>query len=287
VRNSLLRREGPMLKQRVITAVVLLLALMGALLAGHTAFAIAMALLIGAAAYEWSKLAGLGEGLAFGSGLALGGLLLVAEVLTDWPRGGVVTAIVGVSSAVWLLIGPMLLRAEQVGVRLGRGVKIVLGAGLLTAAWVAAMALYRDGLVMLFSTAAIVWVADIAAYFAGRAFGKRKLAPHISPGKTWAGVVGAVSVVLALALLLYAVAPQLDLFSTWLIKKVATGAALVLLALLVALSIVGDLFESLLKRQAGVKDSSRLLPGHGGVLDRIDALLPMLPAAVLLKQVAA
>lgn len=275
-----------MLKQRVVTAVVLLLALIGALAAGHTVFAAAMSLVIGAAAYEWARLAAHAPAFALGAGLALGASLFLLEVLTAWPRDGALTAIVVVACAAWVLIGLLLLRAEHGGIRFAAGVKSALGGALLVAAWAAAMQLYRDGVLMLFSAAAVVWIADIAAYFAGRAFGKRKLAPHISPGKTWAGVGGAMIAVTAVALLLAAAAPQLALFSTWLLRTLPFGIALFALALLVALSIVGDLFESLLKRQAGVKDSGRLLPGHGGVLDRIDALLPVLPAAALLRQIA-
>ncbi len=275
-----------MLRQRVVTAVVLLIALIGALAAGRAVFAAALSLALGAAVYEWARLAAHGAAAARVAALAIAAALFGLEVLAEWPRDGAVTAIVAVACVTWVLIGLLLLRAEHGGVRLATGVKRALGAGLLVAAWVAALQLYRDGVLMLFSAAAVVWIADIAAYFAGRAFGRRKLAPHISPGKTWSGVGGAMIAVLAIALLLAAAAPQLALFSTWLLQTLPLGAALLALALLVALSIVGDLFESLLKRQAGVKDSGRLLPGHGGVLDRIDALLPVLPAAVLLRQLA-
>ena len=128
---------------------------------------------------------------------------------------------------------------------------------------------------MLLSVLAIVWLADIAAYFAGRAFGKRKLAPSISPGKTWAGAWGAVVGVMIYGFLV----------SNWLSPMFQSQTmifALVLLALTV-LSIVGDLFESLLKRNAGIKDSSNILPGHGGILDRIDALLFAAPVAYFFK----
>jgi phosphatidate cytidylyltransferase len=124
---------------------------------------------------------------------------------------------------------------------------------------------------------AVVWIADIAAYFAGRRFGKRKLAPTISPGKTWEGVWGALVAVAAYALLLVAVAPSAFAPA----GPAAMAAFVAFLPLLAALSVVGDLFESLLKRQAGVKDSGALLPGHGGVLDRVDALLAAMPFAAL------
>jgi phosphatidate cytidylyltransferase len=126
---------------------------------------------------------------------------------------------------------------------------------------------------------AIVWVADIGAYFAGRAFGKRKLAPSISPGKTWEGVIGGLLAVLILA----AVATQFpQTFQAQLLMRYGWIKWVLLLGLMVFASVVGDLFESMLKRRADVKDSSGLLPGHGGVLDRIDALVPTMPLAYLL-----
>jgi len=144
------------------------------------------------------------------------------------------------------------------------------------------VALREIGALALFVAMAIVWVADIAAYFFGRAFGRHKLAPAISPGKSWEGAVGGFAAV-AVAGLAAAAVPALAhtlparLVAVW--SPPGAAAALVGLA---ALSIVGDLHESLLKRQAGVKDSGTLLPGHGGVLDRIDALIPTMPAAMLL-----
>jgi phosphatidate cytidylyltransferase len=126
--------------------------------------------------------------------------------------------------------------------------------------------LFRRSPLYLLSVLAIVWIADIGAYFAGKAFGKRKLAPSISPGKSWEGAIGgwiAVLLLTALSLL----SPSLS--------------DTLVLTLLAVASVVGDLFESQLKRRAGMKDSSALLPGHGGVLDRIDALIPVLPLAVL------
>jgi phosphatidate cytidylyltransferase len=161
-------------------------------------------------------------------------------------------------------------------------VSTVLSILLLGAAWFAAMHFIDRGIVYLLSVLVIVWLADIAAYFAGRQWGRRKLAPAISPGKTWAGVGGAVVAVLVGTWLLARLAPDLPAFSTLLQQRLAPMAALALLAGMVGLSIVGDLFESLLKRQVNVKDSSQLLPGHGGVLDRIDASIAVLPAAALL-----
>ncbi|HSN19497.1 MAG TPA: phosphatidate cytidylyltransferase, partial [Usitatibacter sp.] len=124
-------------------------------------------------------------------------------------------------------------------------------------------------------------VADIAAYFIGRRFGRRKLAPAVSPGKTWEGLAGALLGVLAYAIVLAAIAhaasvPFADIFAP------AAGIPAVLAMVVLALvSVVGDLFESWMKRGVGRKDSSALLPGHGGVLDRIDALTSTLPVAAL------
>lgn len=123
---------------------------------------------------------------------------------------------------------------------------------------------------LLLAVMAVPWIADIGAYFAGKKFGKRKLAPAISPGKTWEGVAGA-----AVCMLIYAVALNQ-------VGGIFSALSIPVLLLLLVLSVAGDLFESLMKRQAGIKDSSQLLPGHGGVLDRIDSQLSVLPVALLM-----
>jgi phosphatidate cytidylyltransferase len=274
-----------MLRLRVITAVVLLLALLGAFAIGHQAVAAVLAALIGGAVYEWLRLSGVGAHGAVGSGVIVAFVLAFLEWRSLGVSGAALDFLLTATILAWLVILGWLLRAAQVepAPNPGVGAKIGFGVLLLAGAWWAVLALYRVSSLFLFSALAVVWVADIAAYFAGRAFGRRKLAVRISPGKTWAGVVGAVVAVLAVAVLAWLVWPQGEIFSNLLLAR-APLLALPLLAVLVALSIVGDLFESLLKRQAGVKDSSHLLPGHGGVLDRIDALLPVLPAAVLITR---
>jgi phosphatidate cytidylyltransferase len=173
-------------------------------------------------------------------------------------------------------------------------VRLVGGLLALSAAWLAVAQARTIGVNFLLSVLVLVWVADIFAYFAGRAFGlkftKRKLAPAISPGKSWEGVWGGMAGVLVLAVAwtladraLQASVPslysRLALQGWWLLIVAAIFMA--------AMSVVGDLAESLIKRSAGVKDSSNLLPGHGGVLDRVDALLPTLPLAMMLASVAA
>jgi phosphatidate cytidylyltransferase len=161
-------------------------------------------------------------------------------------------------------------------------VSMILAVALLSAGWMALDSLLRRGLPWLVSVLAVVWIADIAAYFTGRSLGRHKLALRISPGKTWEGVYGALAFVTVFALLVHRLWPQAQLWSNHVLSELAWPLAVAALWAVVGLSVVGDLFESLLKRQSQVKDSGRLLPGHGGVLDRIDATLPALPAAVLI-----
>jgi phosphatidate cytidylyltransferase len=272
-----------MLKQRVITAVILVLVLIAALAAGPLAFATFAAAAFGAAVFEWLRLAGWREATAIGAGAAVAATLIALEALGVRVQGRALLALAAAACAVWLLIALRVAYAERTGdLRLSDAQVAALGVVPLAAAWFSLLALYRRGALFLFSALAVVWVADIAAYFAGRAFGKRKLAPRISPGKTWAGALGAVIAVLMVGALVWLAWPDGALFSNGLFAR-APVTALTMLAALVVVSIVGDLFESLLKRHAGVKDSSGLLPGHGGVLDRIDALLPVLPAAIVIE----
>jgi len=271
------------LRLRVITALTLLGLLVAALWLGRATFVAAAAVLFTGAAFEWLRLAGLRQTTCVALAVVVVVALVAIEFAGRTPTGSVLMLVCSGATAVWLTLVAVLVRAGQHGVRLGRNLSTVLGLTLLPATWFALLYLHQLGIVMLFSTLAIVWVADIAAYFAGRRFGNRKLAPRISPGKTWAGVGGAVLGVLLAGAAVHLVSPQAPVLSNALFDE-SLLLALALLAVLVAMSIVGDLFESLLKRQAGRKDSSRLLPGHGGVLDRIDALLPVLPMAVLIQR---
>lgn len=270
-----------MLRQRVITAVVLVAALLAAAAAGRTALAVAFAVLIGAAAFEWLRLARHPVARATALAAAFAAALFALEVVFSWPRGQMLSAVLAVATVLWLVIAGGVLRAARRGGRLAHSGSTLLAFALLAAAWCALLRLLDGGFLLLLSVLAIVWLADIAAYFAGRKWGRRKLAPAISPGKTWAGVGGAVAAVLLVALAFAFLAPQLPLFSTLLLQR-QPALGLAALVALVAVSIVGDLFESLLKRQVEAKDSGRLLPGHGGVLDRVDALIAVLPAAALL-----
>ncbi len=271
-----------MLRLRVITALILFLILVGALWLGPRAFGTFVAIAFGAAIFEWLRLAHVSTTAAIVGGVAGAIPLAVLQWLRIDLPSDVLRTLVAAAFVAWLGVAAWLVRTERThDLMLRNGAVALLLPLLLGAAWFALIALYRQSALYLFSTLAVVWIADIAAYFAGRAFGKTKLAPHISPGKTWVGVGGAVVAVVVVAFGVWLAWPQGDLLSNVLFAR-SPVIAVVMLALLVAISIVGDLFESLMKRHAGVKDSSALLPGHGGVLDRIDALLPVLPAAVLI-----
>lgn len=276
-----------MLGQRILTAVVLLLVLVGALAWSPLAFGVVVAVVIAATLWEWLRLTGLAGFAAAGPALAFGGLLVLAQSLGWRPHPGWVLGASALATTLWLLVAARVVNARHTGFRFAptfdRGFAF-LAVG---AAWLAVLHFLAEGAVYLLSVLAIVWLADVAAYFCGRAFGRAKLAPAISPGKTWAGVWGAVLVVLVLAEALALAAPQWPIYTTRLILAVTPVAALAVLGALVLLSVAGDLYESQLKRNAGLKDSSRLLPGHGGFYDRIDALVPVLPAAALIERLFA
>ncbi|MFZ3119016.1 MAG: phosphatidate cytidylyltransferase, partial [Variovorax sp.] len=173
--------------------------------------------------------------------------------------------------------------------RIPRAVRLVGGLLALWVAWMAAVQARIWGINFLLSLLVLVWVADVFAYFAGRRFGlkftRSKLAPSISPGKSWEGVWGGMVGVLVLAVVwVWADASAQAAVASLYTRLAARGWWLLLIGVLflAAMSVVGDLVESLVKRSAGVKDSSNLLPGHGGVLDRVDALLSTLPIAMML-----
>ena len=278
-----------MLKQRILTALVLLAILLPALFAPTPApFALVMLVLVAAAGWEWGRLAGVSMNwslfLGFDVALlcaatwALG--LLAQPHLLLWQ----------IATAAWVLGGAALLRLGVAGwPRMTRQLRILGGVLALWAAWLAAVQARGIGINFLLSVLVLVWVADIFGYFFGRALGgrftRRKLAPTISPNKSWEGVWGGLIGVVILGLVWQALDASLGAAVPSLYSRLmARGWPLLLLGVLfmAAMSVVGDLVESLVKRGVGAKDSSRLLPGHGGVLDRIDALLPTLPIAMML-----
>jgi phosphatidate cytidylyltransferase len=270
------------LKQRVITALVLVALLLGALAWSSLAFAVLLTLAFALAQAEWLQLAGWRFASALAVAFALGAAQVTALVAAPSLVDAVTMPLAAVATGVWLVVGSLLLRSEQRGpVRIAPSVSTLLAVLLPLAAWCALMLFLRAGAATLLSVLVIVWLADTAAYFSGRAFGRKKLAPHISPGKTWAGVWGAIAAVILVALFAWKAVPDAPVYTNRVLDAFGVIAALPALAFLVAVSIVGDLFESLLKRQAGTKDSGHLLPGHGGFYDRLDAMLALLPAAAL------
>ncbi|MCG2595032.1 phosphatidate cytidylyltransferase [Ramlibacter sp. XY19] len=283
-----------MLKQRVITAIVLLAILLPALFWSTPEPFLGITLvMIAAAGWEWGRLNGLGQG----GSVALGLVTLVLCALA-WALGwtarpsALLWMVVG---AFWVLAGAALVRSGVDGwPKVPQGVRVVGGVIALALAWLAMAQARVIGTNFLLSILVLVWVADIFAYFAGRAIGGKftqsKLAPVISPKKSWEGVWGGMLgvVVLAVAWTFADGATNAQVPSLY--SRLATMGwpVLVIAALfLAAMSVVGDLAESLVKRSAGFKDSSQLLPGHGGVLDRVDALLPTLPLAMMLATLAA
>ena len=275
-----------MLRERVITAVVLLALLIGAVMAKSALpFALLTIVMIGAAGWEWGRLCGLSRAGAVASGVVLG-----VACATIAPLGGGIGGVAVPAEAwaaitiLWVVGGTVALRAGPDGFkRLNRVLRFVIGWVLIGAAWAALLASWERGLAYLATVCGLVWAADIFAYFGGRTFGKRKLAPSISPGKSWEGAASGLAAVVVLAVIVVVVTarPHGNLFAL-LHDRFGMIGLVVACAALVALAVTGDLAESLVKRAAGAKDSSGLLPGHGGVLDRIDALLPVLPAALAL-----
>ncbi len=277
-----------MLIKRIITAVVLLAILLPALFFGSpNVFNALTLILIAAGVWEWSRINSYSQTksifFALDAFVICAGLMYIG--LTRYP----LPMLWLIATALWVLISSyLLIKGVERWARIPQSVRLIIGVLLICTTWLAVSQLRQIGINLLLSTLLLVWAADICAYVAGRLFGgklfgARKLAVTISPGKTWEGVLGGFAGVLLVAY-----------FWLWLDQKYASDSLslytllherfgwFILLALvfLTMLAVVGDLIESLVKRSAGVKDSSSLLPGHGGVLDRVDALLPVLPVAM-------
>jgi phosphatidate cytidylyltransferase len=266
-----------MLKTRVLTASILLPVVLGALFfLPAAAWTLFCGLVIGLAAWEWQKIAGMHGILSRCYPLLSGALfLLLAYSATPYFVFGLMLA----ALLFWLVVVPCWLKIKW-SLPIAGNLNAFLGWALLIPAGLAMIVLRgdRNGWLLLL-VMAIAWVADTFAYFSGKAFGKHKLAPQISPGKTWEGVFGGVLAVVFYFTLIpkpFILFPQLVAAQGRVGQLVLWGG---LALLLTAVSVMGDLLESLFKRQSGIKDSSQLLPGHGGVLDRIDSLLAILPIA--------
>lgn len=253
---------------RIRTAAVLIAAVAGVLLLGPKwLWALVVVAMAGVAGAEWSMLCAWPTRMRN----AFVALILLLSLAMVWYAGHdawLDAAILFGALLFWLLAAPLSLRNGWSG-RGARGVSGVLVIVPLVWAllWLQQQA---DGNLLLVSGMAVVWVSDTAAYFAGRAFGRHKLAPAVSPGKTWEGVAGAVAGVAVYTLALVLVVGE----------RLPAGLPEMfgLTLLMCLLGIVGDLYESWMKRVAGVKDSGACLPGHGGLLDRVDALAAALPA---------
>ena len=271
---------------RILTALVLIPVTIAALfLLPPRAWGALTLMVVIIASNEWAMLSGYRKQSGL---LVVAGTFLIGACLlfTPWPgfdAGGgwpeaLVVSICGAATLFWVVIAPAWL---YFGWRIESKIVLTLVGWLaLTATWVAVVQLQTRSPALLLALMAIVWIADSAAYFAGRRFGKRKLAPAISPGKTWEGVYGGLIAVAVYALALLPFAEGAGYSAP--ILPASAIAWVVLVLGLAGLSVVGDLFESQLKRHRGVKDSGKLLPGHGGVLDRIDALMAALPPAALI-----
>ena len=276
-----------MLRDRVVTAIVLAAGFLAALFwlpaLGWTALAGAI---LAVAAWEWAGFARCANAgrLAYAA-VTVAGLVLAAHAfnLATGAAGTIALIPVYGLAAVFWVVGAPLWLARRPAIP---PAVLVLGAGwlVLLPASLALIHLRNLDPRSLLLFLAIVWIADIAAYFAGRRFGRHKLAPRVSPGKTWEGLAAALvaTAVYAFAWIAFArgATPAVVRDVPW-----SPVWMFVLVEGLTVLSVIGDLFESAMKRQAGLKDSGGLLPGHGGVLDRIDALTPVLPAAALVSLV--
>lgn len=264
-----------MLKARILTAIIMVCLFLAALFYLSAIFWMALLLaLTVAGALEWTRLAkfSLNHSIIYllFTVLLAGELLFVLSgaVVTD-PYTSSFLWIYVAALVFWTLAAPFFLKSRR---------PISSPTLLALTGWLVllptCLALYQlraiDPLLLL-GFMSTIWISDTAAYFSGRAWGKHKLAPSISPGKTWEGVAGALAAVLIYALI-WSYGAGDEVYARFLVP---------LLLLLAALGIIGDLFESLMKRHAGVKDSGNILPGHGGILDRIDALTSTLPTAAL------
>jgi phosphatidate cytidylyltransferase len=266
-----------MLKQRILTSIVLLIVLLAcAFTLPSTAWQLLLCVPITLAADEWARLAAYGKRvrIAFIASLLASCLAIIVALASNSVTGAVALfsrLLFCAALVFWTIVIPLWLHR---GWRVTYALPLAAaGWMVLIPAWLAAVFLQKSPLLLL-AVLAVVWTADTAAYFSGRRFGRRKLAPRISPGKTWEGLIGAFA-----AALIY------GLLASIVLQPSASGydraATLIFVGCLTLLSIVGDLFESWIKRSAGAKDSGSLLPGHGGVLDRIDSLTAALPFAAL------
>ncbi|MFK8016874.1 MAG: phosphatidate cytidylyltransferase [Gammaproteobacteria bacterium] len=259
-----------MIKQRIVTAAILALLLLGAIvLLPKSAVVLLLAGLFLGGFWEWAGFVGHPFGLKRAPFVALGAAALIATYVYIFRYGGSALAIL-LPAAVWWLIA--LIWIIRYPTPVPRSVVRAAAFVVLIPAWLGLSLLLtrpQSGALWMLAAFVLIFAADTGAYFSGKAFGKHKLAPAVSPGKTLEGVLGGAVLSCAIAFLF---APYLGV-SSWLLAAVTLPIALV--------SVVGDLIVSLFKRNAGLKDSGRLFPGHGGILDRIDSVCAAAPMLAL------
>jgi phosphatidate cytidylyltransferase len=262
-----------MLRTRIITALVLIAGFVPALFKlPNTYWALAMLVISLFALYEWASMIKLStvQAKLYVAIALLSGLIIVPMI----ERYGFhlfffkSLTIFFITTLFWLFVVPFWMAKKWV-VR-NKLLMAIVGLMLMIPLWLALICSKGADPWLLLCLLATIWIADSAAYFAGKNFGKNKLAPSISPGKTWEGVLGALIAVTIFGAILY------------LGFNISTLAIFPALWIITGFGVIGDLFESMIKRQANIKDSGDLLPGHGGILDRIDGIIPSLPIAILM-----
>jgi phosphatidate cytidylyltransferase len=258
------------LKLRVLTALVLApLVIFATLALPHSGFAFVAALIFAVGAWEWAGLSSLSASGRLGyAGFVAALFAIDYSLMTTKPDW--ILPLLGLALVWWALALTLVVRFPASGVfwSRSRAARSIAGLAVLVPAWVGLVLLHGTDPYLALMTMVLVSFADIGAYFAGRAFGRHKLAPEVSPGKTWEGLMGALAVTALIGYgATYIISLRSDLTATFVLLCLATVLA----------SVVGDLVESMFKRLVGAKDSSNLLPGHGGVLDRMDSLTAAAP----------
>ena len=267
-----------MLKQRIITAVILALLFLGGLFSLSVAnLALAIGLVVMVAGWEWANMAGfkaVWQRLLYAA--LVGGALVAAGYFTEFVQAGELslepTRTLLLVSCTWWAIALLWVQGYPASAVLwsNRVLKAVMGLLVLVPTWLALVFLRGEpqGQWLILLVVLVVACADIGAYFSGKTFGKRKLAPNVSPGKSWEGFWGGFACCILLALVV-----GFGFGGGWMMLAIIAPAGLA--------SVLGDLLESMVKRQRGIKDSGQLLPGHGGVLDRVDSITAAAPVFAL------
>lgn len=279
-----------MLKERLISAIILIIAVLsGLFFLGPMAFTFALAAIIVLAAWEWAQFAGIKNQVGRGAVAAITACLFLLPIFAgaNYIQAGKfltddTTPLLFVACIWWLIAFCLVITYPKSAKYWHKSVstRFIFGFCTLVPFFIATLALRFNqyyvspyqGIYLILYVFLLVWAADSGAYFAGRAFGKHKLAPKVSPGKSWEGVIGGLMTSAIIALLFLQIAPQ-NVFG----RELATVPFIAVSVATVAISVLGDLTESMFKREAHIKDSSQLIPGHGGILDRIDSLTAAVP----------